>query len=99
MELAADQGRLEEYRRVAAVNRCWGVEVEEISPREVAELFPLARTDDILAGFHVAGDGRVNPVDVTMALARGARQLGVTHRPGGHGGRRDRGRRGGAGAW
>ena len=27
-------------------------------------MFPLARTDDLLAGFYVAGDGRVNPVDV-----------------------------------
>ncbi len=78
VELAADRDRLEEYRRIAAFNRLLGVEVEEISAREVAELFPLARTDDIIAGFHVAGDGRVNPVDVTMALARGARQLGVT---------------------
>ena len=43
----------------------------------MAELFPLARTDDLLAGFHVPGDGRVNPVDVTMSLARGARNLGV----------------------
>ncbi len=78
IELAADHDRLEEYRRIAAFNRLLGVEVEEISAREVADLFPLARTDDILAGFHVTGDGRVNPVDVTMALARGARQLGVT---------------------
>ena len=40
------------------------------------ELFPLARTDDILAGFYVAEDGRANPVDVTMALAKGARHAG-----------------------
>lgn len=78
VELAADPDRLEEFRRIAAFNRHCGVEVEEISPREVADLFPLARTDDLLAGFHVAGDGRVNPVDVTMALARGARTSGVT---------------------
>ena len=39
----------------------------------MAELFPLARTDDLLAGFYVPGDGRVNPVDVTMSLAKGAR--------------------------
>jgi 4-methylaminobutanoate oxidase (formaldehyde-forming) len=77
VELAADADRLEEYRRVAAFNRFCGVEVHEISPREVAEVFPLARTDDLLAGFYVAGDGRANPVDVTMSLARGARQLGV----------------------
>ena len=77
IEAAADADRLHEYRRVAAFQRHLGLEVEEIGPREMAELFPLARTDDLLAGFHVPGDGRVNPVDVTMSLARGARNLGV----------------------
>ena len=78
IELAADTDRLEEYRRVAAFNRYCGVDIQEISPTEVAALFPLARTDDLLAGFHVKGDGRANPADVTMALARGARMQGVT---------------------
>jgi heterotetrameric sarcosine oxidase gamma subunit len=77
IEAAADEARLEEYRRVAAFQRHLGLEVEEISPREMADLFPWARTDDLVAGFHVPGDGRVNPVDVTTALAKGARQLGV----------------------
>ncbi len=77
IEAAADTDRLEEYRRVATFQRHLGLEVEEISPREMSELFPWARTDDLLAGFHVPGDGRVNPVDVTMSLAKGARQLGV----------------------
>lgn len=77
IEAAADEERLEEYRRVAAFQRHLGLEVEEISPREMSDLFPWAETGDLLAGFHVAGDGRVNPVDVTTALARGARQLGV----------------------
>jgi len=77
IELATDADRLEEYRRVAAFNRHCGVDVTEISPTEVAEAFPIARTDDILAGFYVAGDGKVNPVDVTMSLAAGARQRGV----------------------
>jgi 4-methylaminobutanoate oxidase (formaldehyde-forming) len=77
IELATDPGRLEEYRRVATFNRYLGVEVHEIGPADVQRLFPPARTDDVLAGFHVAEDGRTNPVDVTMALARGARQQGV----------------------
>ncbi|WP_027344724.1 GcvT family protein [Hamadaea tsunoensis] len=77
IEVAADEGRLEEYRRVAAFNRLCGIDVHEISPREVKELFPLAYTDDLLAGFYVAEDGRVNPVDVTMSLAKGVRQQGV----------------------
>ncbi len=77
IEAAADADRLEEYRRVAAFQRHLGLEVEEISPKEMSDLFPWARTDDLLAGFHVPGDGRVNPVDVTMSLAKGARARGV----------------------
>ena len=77
IEVAADRDRLEEYRRVSAFNRFCGVDVQEISPGQVRDLFPLARTDDILAGFYVAGDGRADPVDVTMALARGARMKGA----------------------
>ncbi len=41
------------------------------------KLWPLARTDDVLAGFYIPADGRVNPVDVTMSLAKGARQQGA----------------------
>ena len=77
IEVAADADRLEEYRRVAAFNRWCGVDVQEISPAEVKTLFPLARVDDILAGFYVDDDGRANPVDVTMALAKGARMAGA----------------------
>ncbi len=77
IEAAADAGRLHEYRRIAAFQRTQGLEVHEISPREIAEFFPLARTEDLQAGFYVPGDGRVNPVDLTMSLARGAKALGV----------------------
>jgi len=77
IEAAADPDRLEEYRRVAAFNRYCGVDVHEISPKEIKDLFPLARVDDLLAGFYVKEDGRVNPVDATMSLARGARNFGV----------------------
>ena len=78
IEAASNPDRLEEYRRVAAFNRYCGVDVHEISPAEIKELFPLARVDDLLAGFYVKEDGRVNPVDGTIALAKGARMHGVT---------------------
>ncbi|MBX7096889.1 MAG: FAD-dependent oxidoreductase [Myxococcaceae bacterium] len=77
IEVAADQDRLEEYRRVSAFNRLCGVDVHEIGPAEVKKLFPLANVDDVLAGFYVKEDGRADPVDVTMALAKGARLKGV----------------------
>jgi len=78
IEVATEPDRLEEYRRVSAFNRYCGVDVQEIGATEVGELFPLARTDDILAGFYVKDDGRANPVDVTMSLAKGARMAGAT---------------------
>lgn len=77
IEVATDADRLEEYRRVSAFNRFCGVDVHEISPQEVKSLFPLANVDDVLAGFYVKEDGRVNPVDVTMSMAKGARMMGV----------------------
>jgi 4-methylaminobutanoate oxidase (formaldehyde-forming) len=78
IEVASDKDRLEEYRRVSAFNRLCGIDVHEISPSQIADLFPLAKTDDLLAGFYVKEDGRADPVGVTMALAKGARQQGAT---------------------
>ena len=78
IEVATEPDRLEEYRRVSTFNRYCGIDVQEISPGQVRDLFPLARTDDILAGFYVKEDGQANPVDITMALAKGARMQGAT---------------------
>jgi len=77
IEVAANPDRLEEYRRITAFNRRHGVEVQEISPSEIKKLFPLADVSDMLAGFYVPDDGRINPVDITMALAKGARMKGA----------------------
>jgi 4-methylaminobutanoate oxidase (formaldehyde-forming) len=77
IEVAADDDRLQEYRRVSAFNRYCGIDVQEISPSQVKELFPLADVSDIRAGFYVKEDGIINPVDVTVALAKGAQQRGA----------------------
>jgi 4-methylaminobutanoate oxidase (formaldehyde-forming) len=77
IELAADDDRLEEYRRITAFNRLHGNDIHELSPSEVAELFPFADVSDTRAGFYAEHDGRINPVDVTMALAKGARMKGA----------------------
>src|SRR5437868_12406652 len=42
IEVAGDKDRLEEYRRVSAFNRHLGIDVHEISARQVEDLFPLA---------------------------------------------------------
>ena len=46
----------------------------EISRRELADMWPLARTDDVLSAFYVADEGRADPVGVATSLAKGARR-------------------------
>ena len=77
LELAPNQEWLIHLRRVAAYARTYGHTVEEISPAEVGKMWPLFKTDDILAGFFCPHDGRTNPVDTTMSLAKGARLGGA----------------------
>ena len=77
ISLATTPRRQEALRREAAWMAGFGVEDTEISPRELADLWPLARTDDVLSAFYVADEGRADPVGVATSLAKGARQLGV----------------------
>jgi glycine cleavage system aminomethyltransferase T/glycine/D-amino acid oxidase-like deaminating enzyme len=77
ISLATTPQRQQALRREAAWMHGFGVEDVEISPRQLAEMWPLARTDDVLSAFYVADEGRADPVGVATSLAKGARQLGV----------------------
>jgi glycine cleavage system T protein len=78
ISVARTAERLVELKRGASMARCFGVEVEPISPAEAGRLWPLMRTDDLAGAVWIPGDGRTNPIDTTLALARGARQGGAT---------------------
>lgn len=77
LHLATTQGRLETLRREAAFVRGFGVDNQELSAAEFGRMWPAAKTDDVLAAFHVPDEGRVNPADLTMAYAKGARMGGA----------------------
>jgi heterotetrameric sarcosine oxidase gamma subunit len=77
ISIATTPQRQEALRREAQWVHGFGVHDTEISAREIAQMWPLARTDDILSGFYVADEGRADPVGVATSLAKGARQLGV----------------------
>lgn len=77
IQLAMTADKAIEMRRGVRMARAFGVESQEISPAEVRALWPLADVDDVVAAFHFPNDARVNPADVTQALARGARAAGV----------------------
>ena len=77
LQIATNQERVHEMRRLAPFMRRHGINIYEISPQETADLFPIADLGDVQAGFYIPEDGRVNPVDVTMSLAKGARMGGA----------------------
>jgi glycine cleavage system aminomethyltransferase T/glycine/D-amino acid oxidase-like deaminating enzyme len=77
IQLALTPAKTEEMRRGFRAAQCFGIECDEISPADVKRLWPLADVDDVQAAFHFPRDGRVNPTDVTRALAKGARNGGA----------------------
>jgi len=77
LHLATTPQRLETLRREAAFVRGFGVDSQELSAAEFGRLWPAAKTDDVLGAFYVPDEGRVNPADLTMAYAKGARLGGV----------------------
>ncbi len=77
MQLATNPERVDDLRRRSDFARMYGVTTEEISTTQVKQMWPLFYSGDILAGFYTAEDGRTNPVDTTIALAKGARMGGA----------------------
>ena len=77
ISVAPDVGRFEELKRGASMAKCFGLEVELISPREARELYPLLNIDDLVGAVFLPKDGQTNPIDVTQALAKGAKMGGA----------------------
>jgi 4-methylaminobutanoate oxidase (formaldehyde-forming) len=78
LSLARTPERMHELARLASMARCFDVEAEVITPAEAGRRWPLIRTDDLAGAVWLPRDGRTNPIDTTLALAKGARQGGAT---------------------
>ena len=75
--VASNVERHEELLRGAAMARAFGIEAHEIEITDVAQRWPALHTGDLVGAVEVPDDGQVSPVDVTQALAAGARRGGV----------------------
>ncbi len=75
--VALNAERFEEFKRGASMARAFGVEVEVLTPGEIKGRYPLIEHRDVVGGIWLPGDGQTNPVDTTLALAKGARMRGV----------------------
>ncbi|HEY6354705.1 MAG TPA: FAD-dependent oxidoreductase, partial [Burkholderiaceae bacterium] len=77
VNVAATPERWMMLKKQAALARSFGVEVQLITPREAGDLYPVMRTDDLHGAMWIPGDGKANPADLCMSLAKGARNRGV----------------------
>ena len=75
--VALTHERMEELRRSAAMARAFGVEIDEIKTSEIASLYPGLNVDDAIGGVWLPKDGQGDPVNITQALAKGARMGGA----------------------
>lgn len=77
LQTASRPERAHKLRREADFMRLMGIEREEVSPQEVADIWPQLDASEVIAGFYTANEGRADPVNVAMSLAKGARLLGA----------------------
>jgi glycine cleavage system aminomethyltransferase T/glycine/D-amino acid oxidase-like deaminating enzyme len=77
INLALSDLRLEQLLRINDHAKRVGVEARMLSPEELAGHWPLVDLNGVKGALFVPSNGQVNPLDVTQALAKGAKQNGA----------------------
>ena len=77
VNVARTPERMQVLKKQTAMATSFGVECHLITPSEAGAMYPVMRTDDLQGAIWLPGDGKVNPADLTMSLAKGARNRGV----------------------
>ena len=75
--LAYTEDEMDWLRHTLSVGRSLGFNIELVGPERVAALHPFYNLDGVRGALHTPDDGHVDPTNVTMAMATGARALGV----------------------
>ena len=82
LRLATNQDRMDEYLKYCGVANTIGVPFRIITPAEIKALWPLIdlgdgiNTPKVIGALYHPDDGHIAPVDLTMALRKGARAGG-----------------------
>ena len=77
LNIARTPERMTLLKRQMASAKSFGVEFEFITPSEAGKVWPVLRTDDLVGAVWIPGDGKANPTDLTLSLAKGARNRGA----------------------
>ncbi len=75
--LAYTEDEMDWLRHTLSVGRALRFNMELVGPDRVAQLHPFYNLDGVLGALYTPDDGHVDPTNVTMAMAAGARARGV----------------------
>ena len=78
IRVATNMDRFEELKRGVSMARSFGLEADVLTPDAIKERWHPVNAEDIVGGVWMPNDGQVNPADVTMAMATGAKAGGAT---------------------
>jgi glycine cleavage system aminomethyltransferase T/glycine/D-amino acid oxidase-like deaminating enzyme len=77
LRLASSEERMEEIARQAGWAKTFGLPLELVSPLAAKHLFPPITTEGVLGAAYLPTDGYIDPSQLTLALAEGARRRGA----------------------
>src|SRR5207237_1083807 len=77
LRLASSEERMEELHRQAGWAKTFGLPLDLISAEEAQGLFPPMSVDGVLGAAYLPTDGYIDPSQLTVALAEGARRRGA----------------------
>lgn len=77
LRMAQTKARMDEYMLYGSTAETVGIPCERLTPAQIKDRWPLIHTGDLEGAIYHPTDGYINPADVTMAMAKGARQRGV----------------------
>jgi heterotetrameric sarcosine oxidase gamma subunit len=75
--VARSEDRMTQLRRTAATAEAFGLRAELMTPEQARERYPVMQVEDLRGAIWLPDDGKANPADLTMALAKGARMRGA----------------------
>ncbi|MCS5592435.1 MAG: FAD-dependent oxidoreductase [Gammaproteobacteria bacterium] len=77
ISLATNEERFTEFKRNASLAKVHGVDAHILCPSELKSKIDLFNLDDVVGGVWIPRDGKGDPANIAMALAKGAKNLGV----------------------
>ena len=78
LRIAKSRDRFDEYKSYMDTFQTQGIRAELVSPQRALEIWPLLQDDGMLGALYHPDDGHIAPADVTMAMAKGARDKGAS---------------------